>query len=377
MGRSQTRYTSRVQSMKFIAFSDQHLEAKLYNIPDLEQDNRDLFKMVIDKALELDVDYVVSVGDLFDNNKPSSDTIKFVSNQIARLKPGMAVALAGDHSKPINGSTWENVCGFKPISSVPDFAGVDYSDNPADVIHNINHQLLSKSPDTVKFIFMHQQVPELWPFCEEKKQVSLKDLDFSNQCESMEALFLGDIHIRKSMKYFDTNCRKELFVAYCGSLGVTAANETDKPGLYYYNGNEITELAYELPRKYVTIDIYDHVEESKHLTQFKLKYEEYRKEKKRPVFLVKIHNGAVVGNHLDFLHDIGFVRTSKVKKDKEGQEELINIRSEIKTADRFSSVLKTLTQDLANGEYIHQLAYELLTAADPKTVLDNLKLKTL
>jgi hypothetical protein len=220
-------------------------------------------------------------------------------------------------------------------------------------------------------------VPELWPFCEEKKQVSIKDLDFSNQCESIEALFLGDIHIRKSMKYFDTNCRKELFVAYCGSLGVTAANETDKPGLYYYNGNEITELMYELPRKYVTIDIYEHLEESKQLTQLKLKYEEYRKEKKRPVFLVKIHNGAVVGNHLDFLHDIGYVRTSKVKQDKEGGEELVNIRSEIKTADRFSSVLKTLTQDLANGNDIHQLAYELLTAAEPKLILDNLKEKTL
>ena len=360
--------------MKFIAFSDQHLEAKLYNIPELEQDNRDLFKMVIDKAIELDVDYVISVGDLFDNNKPSSDTIKFVSNQIARLKPGAAIAIAGDHSKPINGATWENVCGFKPIGDASIvFAGADYNDNPADVIHNINHQLNMKPTNTVRFIFMHQQVPELWPFCEEKKQISIKDLDFSNQCESIEALFLGDIHIRKSMKYFDTNCRKELFAGYCGSLGVTAANETEKPGLYYYHDNSIDVINYNLPRQYITLNVTP--ENLEGLTASK--FQDLKKEEKRPVFLVKLHDGVDVGNKLDFLHDIGYVRTSKVKKDKEGQEELINIRSEIKTADRFSSVLKTLTQDLANGEYIHQLAYELLTAADPKTVLDNLKEKTL
>ena len=91
--------------MKFIAFSDQHLESKLYNIPELEQDNRDLFAMVIDTALHHEVDYLVSVGDLFDNNKPSSDTIRFVTEQLKRLNGSVIpVAIAGDHSKPINGA---------------------------------------------------------------------------------------------------------------------------------------------------------------------------------------------------------------------------------------------------------------------------------
>ena len=168
--------------MKFIAFSDQHLESKLYNIPELEQDNRELFSMVIDKALEYEVDYLVSVGDLFDNNKPSSDTIRFVTEELRRLEGKVIpVAIAGDHSKPINGSTWESVCGFKPVNSVPEFAGVDYSDNPSDVIELLNIELNRKAPNTVVSIFLHQQVPELWPFCEEKKKISLKDLDLSNQ----------------------------------------------------------------------------------------------------------------------------------------------------------------------------------------------------
>lgn len=72
--------------MKFIVFSDQHLEAKLYNIPALEADNRELFKMTVDKAIALEVDYLISVGDLFDNNRPSSDTIKFVKQQVEKLR---------------------------------------------------------------------------------------------------------------------------------------------------------------------------------------------------------------------------------------------------------------------------------------------------
>jgi DNA repair exonuclease SbcCD nuclease subunit len=359
--------------MKFIVFSDQHLECKLYNIPELEQDNRDLFKMVVDKAIELNVDYLISVGDLFDNNKPSSDTIKFVSSQINRLPKGTALAIAGDHSKPVNGATWESVCGFLPVnSSVDAFVGVDYSDNPADVINNINLKLQTRPRNSVRFIFMHQQVPELWPFCEDKKKISLKDLDFSNQCESIEAIFLGDIHIRKSMRYKDINCNKELFVGYCGSLGVTAANETEKPGLYFYdNDDALHYINYNLPREYITINV-----DANNLESFKkADYEKYRTDKK-PVFLVKLHDQVDVGNKLDFLHDIGYVRTSKVKQDKEGAEELINIRSELKTSERFSIVLNILTKDMANGEDIHQLAYELLTAADPKAVLDNFKQKS-
>jgi hypothetical protein len=357
--------------MKFIAFSDQHLESKLYNIPEIEQDNRDLFSMVIDKAIEHEVDYLVSVGDLFDNNKPSSDTIRFVTEQLKRLEGKVTpVAIAGDHSKPINGSTWESVCGFKPVNSVAEFVGVDYSDNPSDVIELINHELNKKETNSVVCVFMHQQVPELWPFCEEKKKISFKDLDFSNQCASMRGIFLGDIHIRKQARFHNPGCDKELFMGYCGSLGVTAANETEKEGLYFFDGEKLKTIKYDLPRQYITLDINpDNLEKMTKDTQ----YAAYKLGPKRPVFLVKLHGGVDVGNKLDFLHEIGFVKTSKVKKDKDGQEELINIRSEIKTADRFSSVLRELTAGAENSEAVYDLAYKLLTEGDSKTTLDQFK----
>ena len=357
--------------MKFIAFSDQHLESKLYNIPELEQDNRDLFKMVIDTALEYEVDYLVSVGDLFDHNKPSSDTISFVSSELSRLKGKVIpVAIAGDHSKPVNGNTWETVCGFKAINSVPEFVGVDYSDNPADVLALLNHELNKKDKNTVLAIFMHQQVPELWPFCEDKKKVSFNDLDLSNQCGSIRGLFLGDIHIRRQARFHNPACDKELFMGYCGSLGVTAADETVKDGLYYFDGEKLKTIKYDLPRQYVTLDITpDNLEQSTSDAQ----YATYKLGPKRPVFLVKLHDGVDVGNRLNFLHDIGYVRMSKVKKKDDGKEELVNIRSELKTADRISGVLKDLTHNIEHGEAVYDLAYQLLTSTETKTVLDQFK----
>jgi hypothetical protein len=356
--------------MKFIAFSDQHLESKLYNIPELEQDNRDLFKMVIDTAIENEVDYLVSVGDLFDNNKPSSDTISFVTSQLQRLGKIVPVAIAGDHSKPVNGSTWETVCGFKPVNSVPEFVGVDYSDNPQNVTELINHELNKKATNSVVCVFMHQQIPELWPFCEEKKKISLKDIDFSNQCASMRGIFLGDIHIRRTARFTSPECSKELFMGYCGSLGVTAADETNKPGLFYFDGVKLNTIVYDLPRQYVTLDVtVDNLDEIIKDTQ----YAAYKLGPKRPVFLVKLHDCVDVGNKLNFLYDIGFVRTTKVKKDNEGNEELVNIRSELKTADRIGGVLRELTHGIEDSETIFDTAYKLLTESDPKAVLDQFK----
>lgn len=360
--------------MKFLAFSDQHLESKLYNIPELEQDNRELFQMVINKAVELEVDYLISVGDLFDNNRPNSETIRFVSKELTKLRKVTPIAIAGDHSKPINGATWERVCGFHDINSLEGFVGVDYSDNPKDVIELTNLELNKRKKNSVRWIFMHQQVPELWPFCEDKKKISVKDLDLSNQCESIEGILLGDIHIRREMSYFDNSCNKELFVGYCGSLGVTAANETTKPGLYYYDGQKLSTVEYTLPRKYVTLEVHDDIApESDYLKELKNKYEVYRKEEKRPVFLVKIYKGSEVGNNLNFLYDLGYVRMTKVKEDKEGNEEMVNIRSELKTVDRIEAVLKQMTSSLPNSELVFDLASKLLTEADPKMVLDNYK----
>jgi hypothetical protein len=347
--------------MKFIVFSDQHLGSKLYNSPELENDNRKLFSKVIDLCIELAPDYLISVGDLFDNNKPSSELISFVSDELKRLQSNSstkAVALAGDHSKPMDGATWERICGFAPIASVPSFVGFDYSDNPEHI-------------NSVEFIFMHQQLPELWPFCEDKKKISLKELDFSNHCDSLKAIFLGDIHIRYHMTYVDPVCSREVFAGYCGSLGVTASNETSKPGLYYWVDGKLNLIEYTLPRKFVTLDI-----TAENINTYSKSFytEQYQKEKEKPVFICKYTSE--VSQELDklnFLYDLGIVKFSRARANDQQQEEFINIRSELKTDERIAEVLKTLTSDKENSKLLYDTVYSLITSTEPAKILDNLK----
>lgn len=356
---------------KFIVFSDQHLEAKLYNIPELEKDNRLLFSQVIDHAIELKVDYLISVGDLYDSNRPTSETITFVSREIERLKNAgiTPLAIAGDHSKPVDGATWETVCGFERINTVPEFVGVDYSDNPEHVLTLLNDELRERPENSVEFLFLHQQIPELWPFCDDKKKISLKDIDLSNHCNSINSIFLGDIHIRRDMRYLDVNCNKEIFVGYCGSLGVTASDETKKEGLYYWDGQTLQLIQYQLPRKFVTIKV-----NSESLDMFTSDlFDKYKAEKNRPVFICRIEDNVQVGDKLNFLYELGFVKMTKVRKDQQGQEEMINIRSELKTADRISSVLKELTHAQLYSDLVYDVAYAMITDSDPKKVLDDLR----
>ena len=357
----------------FIVSSDQHIGTKLYNFPELENDNKELFIKLIDLCIELQTDYLICVGDLFDINKPSSALVTFVREQLDRLKANsitIPIAIAGDHDKPIDDSTWQKLAGFTDINkSHPAFVGVDYDDNPDHVIELLNRELNSRPKNTVNHIFLHQQIPELWPFCDEKKQVSLKAIDMSNHCESLECIFLGDIHIRREMRYFDIPCNKHLFVGYCGSLGVTASDETKKPGIYYWDGKSLQLIDYTLIRKFVNVAV---TKESIGVLTPEL-FEKYRAEKNRPVFICRVDRDVESTESLHFLYDLGLVKFSKVKVGTDEQEEMVNIRSELKTIDRIAAVLKPLANKTEFPDIVYDAAYELLTSDDPKSVLDKLK----
>jgi len=365
--------------MKFLVTSDQHLGHKLYNFPELENDARSLFSSVVNTAIELKVDCFVSVGDLFDNNRPSSELIDFVSFELRKLTAAgiKAVAIAGDHSKPLDGVTWEKVCGFAPINTVPEFVGIDYNDNPKQTLTLLNAELNSRPANSVNFVFMHQQIPELWPFCDDKKIINLKDIDFSNHCSSMKAVFLGDIHKRREMWYKDPICNSQVFIGYCGSLSVTASDETEKEGLYLWDSDQASPLSlvkYTLPRKFVQLE----VDQANIDKLFKSQYEQYADATARPVFICK-YSPEVSDqlSKLNFLYDLGIVKFTRVKSEGAAEEEYINIRSELKTTERISAVLKNLTNGKKDNDTLYDFAHRLLFEEDSTKVLDELKLNYL
>jgi len=75
-------------SFKFIHFGDTHLSRTYPASIAYERviAFNKAFEFVIDKAIELDVDFIVHTGDLFDKVTPWPNVVKFVKKQLIRLK---------------------------------------------------------------------------------------------------------------------------------------------------------------------------------------------------------------------------------------------------------------------------------------------------
>ena len=85
--------------MRFAHLSDTHLGHRQYGIFEREQDFYELFEKTIDKIIELDVDFVINSGDLFDYSRPSTDALLSFQKGLLKLnEAGIPVyAIAGNH----------------------------------------------------------------------------------------------------------------------------------------------------------------------------------------------------------------------------------------------------------------------------------------
>lgn len=85
--------------MRFAHLSDSHLGNRQYGIFEREEDYYEIFDKTIDKIIELDVDFVIHSGDLFDSSRPSTNA--FLAFQRGLLKLNNAgipmYAIAGNH----------------------------------------------------------------------------------------------------------------------------------------------------------------------------------------------------------------------------------------------------------------------------------------
>lgn len=85
--------------MRFVHLSDSHLGYRQFGIFEREQDLYDLFETTIDKIIELDVDFVIHSGDLFEQSRPSTNAlIAFQKGLMKLTKADIPVyAIAGNH----------------------------------------------------------------------------------------------------------------------------------------------------------------------------------------------------------------------------------------------------------------------------------------
>ena len=85
--------------MRFAHLSDSHLGYKQYGIDEREQDFYDVFEKTIDKIIELDVDFVIHSGDLFEQARPSTNSMLVFQKGLIKLNnAGIPLyIIAGNH----------------------------------------------------------------------------------------------------------------------------------------------------------------------------------------------------------------------------------------------------------------------------------------
>ena len=85
--------------MRFAHLSDSHLGSRQFGLLERETDFYDVFAKNIDKIIEKDVDFVIHSGDLFDNNRPSTEALLAFQKALLRLNEAKIpiYAVAGNH----------------------------------------------------------------------------------------------------------------------------------------------------------------------------------------------------------------------------------------------------------------------------------------
>ncbi|HEY8402115.1 MAG TPA: metallophosphoesterase, partial [Cytophagaceae bacterium] len=342
-------------------------------IPELAQDLKDCFQEACALAIKLKVKYLFIVGDLFDHNRPSPDLIDFVAKQVRVLNMnGIIVAgIAGDHDKPVNNTAWIHLTGVIPINHIQDcrkFVGFDYTDNSQE---NVNKLQTLDYASEVEWIFLHGQTPELFTFCDDKKRLDFRQIDLLNLFPRLKGIILGDIHNPVEGTITDPAMkREEPYIGYCGSLGVVKLPEiNNKTGVLHYDGKKLQRVPFELPRQIIKVYINDLLGPINLVN----KYTNFFKDNKgkKPLFVVEYDKSSKDKlPQLGPLYDVGIVKTIVVNSNSEEEEEVVNIRSELKTKDRIETALRESTED----EVVIKLIQQLIDNPDDfKSVLDNYK----
>ena len=103
--------------MRFAHLSDTHLGYRDLGILEREEDYYIEFERTVDRIIELDVDFVVHSGDLFQHSKPSTDPLLAFQKELIKLnKAGIPVyAISGNHDSRLRTKAKPPLLLFKQL----------------------------------------------------------------------------------------------------------------------------------------------------------------------------------------------------------------------------------------------------------------------
>lgn len=245
--------------MRFAHLSDSHLGYKQFGIDEREQDFYDVFEKTIDKIIELNVDFVIHSGDLFDQSRPSTNSMLVFQKGLLRLNnAGIPLyIIAGNHDSVLRKKVKPPIVLFEElglniirnnqpfIEKGVMICGVQYvPKSQKRVLSNILSHLSELSDEHEKSILvLHQGISKYLP--EEAYELELDELPMN-----FNYYALGHIH-----DFFEEDYGKGKLV-YPGSMELYKINNNYKTfgkGFCLVDISEdkpkVERIQIELPRK--------------------------------------------------------------------------------------------------------------------------------
>jgi len=364
---------SGASAVTFIATADVHLDKKLYNEPELEEDFKDNFVRLVELAIEKQVQYLVIAGDLFESNTVKPHSIVFVTKLVDKLKlHGITtVGIAGDHDKPLKHECWYRIAKILPVTVEPTFAGLDYFDySTVSTEELIGLLKKGREVEKVQWLFLHCQFPQLYTLAQPKKIIDYNSLMPFENFPNLQGIIAGDLHFGPETRLFGLD--KTAYVGYPGSptVGDISENNQDKHVLYC-NGKTLTHIPFPQQRQMRKIDYRGdkavNFDVSEQLVWA-------REQKLRPVFYIQYdRNSEKYLNKITALYDHAIIHPHQLQLGEEANTEnpSLSCRSEASSDEKVDKALRNVC---GKKTELFKLASDLL-ANDPKTVLDEFKLK--
>ncbi|MCI6929716.1 MAG: DNA repair exonuclease [Methanobrevibacter boviskoreani] len=252
--------------MKFAHLSDTHLGYRQYGKVERERDFAAAFQNIIDKIIDLDVDFVIHSGDLFETPRPTTDALLVVQRAIKELNKAEIpiYAIAGNHdlsrrSNPIppqvlfKNSGLNLISPIKPYYKIEDLfiGGVPYMPQSRNDILKEKMTKLSHKASSYKnkILILHQGIDKYIP----QSELAIGDLP-----TNFSYYALGHLHNYINDSYGEGR------LVYPGSTEIWKSNELadyKKNGKGFVlvdmeDGEVNTErISIDLPREFINENI--------------------------------------------------------------------------------------------------------------------------
>lgn len=246
--------------MRFAHLSDSHLGYRQFGLLEREEDFYDVFARNIDKIIEKDVDFVIHSGDLFDNNRPSTEALLAFQKALLRLNEAKIpiYAIAGNHDSILRKGALPPQVLFKDIGLKlisPDnpaytegpvlICGIPYMpSSQSRALKKKYDQLSSIADKYLKSILVSHQGIDKW------MHEDTHEIELSQMPKNFDYYAMGHVH-----NYIEEDFGKGKLV-YPGSMEIWRTSENNDNFRQFGKGFVVVDLSHDKPEvERVKIDL--------------------------------------------------------------------------------------------------------------------------